>query len=306
MKKIIVTTTINSPTEAIRKFDNMPNWKLIVVADKKTPKNYKLKNGIFLSTLDQMKIDKKLSNVIGWNCIERRNFGFILAKKLGAKIIATVDDDNIPYKFWGQNLLVGKTLNINYFQTKCEVFDPLYVTNYKYLWHRGFPLNLLDNRQAIFIGKKKIKVDIQADFWNGDPDIDALCRKMYSPNCMFKNNRFPFFSKKLSPFNSQNTFLDANLLKFYFMFPDQGRLHDIWASYYIQYKKKVNVIYNRASVYQQRNKHNIVKDFKEEFIGIKNTYKIISKMRSKKFKIEKEYSKRSIAAYNLYLKHFEK
>ena len=90
------------------------------------------------------------------------------------------------------------------------------------------------------------------------------------------------------------------------MFPDQGRLHDIWASYYIQYKKKVNVIYNRASVYQQRNKHNIVKDFKEEFIGIKNTYKIISKMRSKKFKIEKEYSKRSIAAYNLYLKHFEK
>ena len=129
---------------------------------------------------------------------------------------------------------------------------------------------------------------------------------MYSPNCMFKNNRFPFFSKKLSPFNSQNTFLDANLLKFYFMFPDQGRLHDIWASYYIQYKKKVNVIYNRASVYQQRNKHNIVKDFKEEFIGIKNTYKIISKMRSKKFKIEKEYSKRSVAAYNLYLKHFEK
>ena len=101
---------------------------------------------------------------------------------------------------------------------------------------QGFPL-LLDNRQAIFIGKK-IKVDIQADFWNGDPDIDALCRKMYSPNCMFKNNRFPFFSKKLSPFNSQNTFLDANLLKFYFMFPDQGRLHDIWASYYIQYKKK--------------------------------------------------------------------
>ena len=77
MKKIIVTTTINSPTEAIRKFDNMPDWKLIVVADKKTPKNYKLKNGIFLSTLDQMKIDKKLSNVIGWNCIERRNFGFI-------------------------------------------------------------------------------------------------------------------------------------------------------------------------------------------------------------------------------------
>ena len=47
-------------------------------------------------------------------------------------------------------------------------------------------------------------------------------------------------------------------------------------------------------------------NFIAESFDPKNTYKIISKMRSKKFKIEKEYSKRSIAAYNLYLKHFEK
>ena len=43
MKKVIVTTTINKPTIAIKKFDEMKDWTLIVVGDLKTPKNYKLK-----------------------------------------------------------------------------------------------------------------------------------------------------------------------------------------------------------------------------------------------------------------------
>ena len=81
MNKFIVTTSINKPTKAIRIFDSL-RLKLIVVGDKKTPKNYKLKNGIYLTTKDQVKIDKELSNLIGWNCIERRNFGFIF-KKIG-------------------------------------------------------------------------------------------------------------------------------------------------------------------------------------------------------------------------------
>ena len=38
MKKFIITTTINTPTKAIRKFDNNPDWSLIVIGDKKNPK----------------------------------------------------------------------------------------------------------------------------------------------------------------------------------------------------------------------------------------------------------------------------
>ena len=102
MKKFIISTSINSPTKAISKFDNLKGWQLIVVGDLKTPKNYKLKNGIYLSPKDQIKINKKLSDLLGWNCIERRNFGFILAKKLGAEIVAIVDDDNIPKKKTGE------------------------------------------------------------------------------------------------------------------------------------------------------------------------------------------------------------
>ena len=114
LKKFIVCTSINKPTEAIKKFDSMKDWQLIVVGDKKTPKNYKLKNGIYLSPKDQEKIDKKLSKLISWNCIQRRNFGFILAKKLGADIIATIDDDNIPKKNWGKNLFLSKKVNTGF------------------------------------------------------------------------------------------------------------------------------------------------------------------------------------------------
>lgn len=86
MKKVIVTTTINKPTEAIIKFDSLKDWTLIVVGDKKTPKNYKLKNGIYLSPEEQEKYDKNLSDLIGWNTHARRNFGHLLAKDFNADI----------------------------------------------------------------------------------------------------------------------------------------------------------------------------------------------------------------------------
>ena len=37
----------------------------------------------------------KLSKLIGWNCIQRRNFAILEAYERGAEIIALIDDDNI-------------------------------------------------------------------------------------------------------------------------------------------------------------------------------------------------------------------
>ncbi len=304
MKKFIVCTSINPPTQAIKKFDNIKDWTLIVVGDLKTPINYKLKNGIFLNKREQNLIDKKLSDLIGWNCIERRNFGILLAKKHNADIIALVDDDNIPYKDWGKNLLVGKKKFINTYEVKTPVFDPISVTKYKNLWHRGFPLNLLDQRNAKLVGKKKIMIDVQADFWDGDPDIDAITRVIFKPKCKFEKKIFPFHSKKISPFNSQNTFLSSNLLKDYFLFPDQGRMHDIWASYFLQYRRKINVIYNKSSVIQKRNIHTAAKDLSDELIGLKYTPTLIDRIIKKSFNYKKFFSKRSVLAYKQYLKHF--
>ena len=302
MKKYIVSTTINAPTKAIKKFDDLRDWKLIVSGDLKTPKDYKLKNGIYLSPRDQEKISKKLSDLIGWNCIQRRNFALLLAYKKGADIIATIDDDNIPLPNWNKNLIIEKKVKTKKYFTNEKVFDPISVTNHKNLWHRGFPLQLLKNKNN---NKKKIIVksnfDIQADFWNGDPDIDAICRMEHAPECKFVNSKFPFTSNKFSPFNSQNTFIKRKVLKYYFLFPHIGRMDDIWASYYVE-SKGFKVLYNKPSVYQKRNEHNLTKDIKKEFIGYKNNLNLILELKKNPNNIKKFLPKNSWKAFKIYQK----
>jgi hypothetical protein len=117
MKKIIVTTSINAPTEAIRKFDAMQDWDLVVIGDLKTPSDYWLKRGMYLDALAQEEYDKDLSDAIGWNCIQRRNFGLLIAHDMKADVVAVVDDDNIPLADWGENLMVGKEVEVNFYET---------------------------------------------------------------------------------------------------------------------------------------------------------------------------------------------
>ena len=300
MKKFIISTTINPPTEAIEKFDNLKDWNLIVSGDLKTPKNYKLKNGVYIGPKDQEKISKKLSNLIGWNCIQRRNFAMIMAYKQGADIIATIDDDNIPFTNWGKNLLIENKVSAKKYITKEDAFDPISVTNYKHLWHRGFPLQILKNKNKNKdIKKINSNFDVQADFWNGDPDIDAVCRMEHAPECKFQTSVFPFTSNKMSPFNSQNTYLKRKVMEHYFLFPHIGRMDDIWASYYVE-AKGFKVLYNKPSVYQQRNVHDLTKDMKKEYIGYENNLNLIKELKKNPNNIKKFLPKKSWEAFKLY------
>jgi hypothetical protein len=279
-QKFIVTTTINEPTEATLKFASMSDWTLIVVGDTKTPHDsYRaLKNIIYLAPEDQEKISKPLSDAIGWRSIRRRNLGLLHAYRLGAEVVATVDDDNIPYESWGRDIYVGKNVEVELYDTSLPVFDPIYATNCQDLWHRGFPVQLVPFRDKIFVGKRIVKCLIQADFWDGDPDIDAICRITKNPEVKFRKFT-PFASTKISPFNSQNTFLHRSVLPWYMMIPHVGRMDDIWGAYYLQKNIKRDdpyIIYCKPSVYQMRNEHDLTKDLEEEMLGYKYNMKIIS------------------------------
>lgn len=306
MNKFIVTTTINAPTLALNKFSLLKDWKLIVVGDLKTPHHHynNNKNIIYLNPKDQVKISKKLSDLIGWNCIQRRNFGYILAYKMGADLIATVDDDNIPYESWGKKLLVNKNIKIDYYNTKNVAFDPLAIFNFNQkIWHRGFPIQLLEYRKN-FIKKKKISFfNIQANLWDLAPDIDAINRiNLLHENFKFKNIN-PYSSNAFIPFNSQNTILTRKVIKKYFLFPHVGRMDDIWAAYYVQ-SLGFKVVFDNASVYQVRNYHNIYDDFNKEIIGYKNNLNLIfSLKRNSKF-IKKFLPKKSYLALKVYEKLF--
>lgn len=316
MKKIIVSTSINPPTEAIQAFDAMKDWTLIVVGDLKTPKDYKLERGHYLTPNDQALMDVPLSDCIGWNCIQRRNFGFIMAHRMGADIVATVDDDNVPLPGWGEDLLIGKDWVIPTYATTQPVFDPISVTNHRELWHRGFPLQLVGTRRNDpLIHDRYMRPDIQADFWNGEPDIDAVCRMIHAPqDCNFTKPGFAYASTQFGPFNSQNTFLSARVLKHYFMFPFVGRMDDIWPSYYVQalgYK----VVWNKPSVFQKRlpitegsnpnaGGGGVIANMRGEYLGYENNLEIVKRLHLDSESIWEYCPGRTRRAYELYRKHF--
>ena len=303
MKKVIVTTTINPPTKAIRKFEAMKDWDLVVIGDLKTPKDYRLGRGVYLDPEAQERYDKDLSDAIGWNCIQRRNFGLLVAHDMKADVVAVVDDDNIPLAGWGENLMVGKEVEVNYYETDLPAFDPIGATNHAQLWHRGYPLQLLPKRDYGRKTKKRVHVDVQADFWNGDPDIDAVCRMEHAPECDFDPKAFPIASNRLSPFNSQNTFLAGGMLKDYFLYPHVGRMDDIWAAYYVQ-AKGYRVVYGKASVYQDRNIHDPVRDMKQEYLGYENNLAIVQELPENVDALLAYLPGRAACAFEIYKRHF--
>jgi hypothetical protein len=207
MKKAIVTTTINPPTKALKAFIKIAkkdDWHLFIVGDQKTP-HQEYKDIAFVEEavtyLDpdlQQEISPELSDLIGWNCIQRRNFGLIAAYKWGADIIATVDDDNIPYEGWGKHCKVNREIDVSIFRTETPVADPLSPI-FPHLWHRGFPIQLLDERRLSGPAMKKRQVLVQADFWDGSPDIDAVCRITLNPIVKFEPVMIPWGSISQRP-----------------------------------------------------------------------------------------------------------
>lgn len=293
--KAIVTTTIHEPTKALLRYIELAHpdrgdWTVIIVGDKKTPHESYLKlaqanpHVAYVSPAKQESKYKKLSDLIGWNCIQRRNIGFIEAYNMGAEIIATVDDDNIPYDNWGQLLAIGNEPLVAVHQTLDVVFDPMQATQYRELWHRGFPIQLLNGRsRTTYIGDSKQRRCLaQAEFWDGEPDVDAVCRIAKGPfDCRFEFNKF-FAGSAPGPFNSQNTMLHRDAFPVYFLFPHIGRMDDIWASYVLQRAFPHSVVYAPASVYQERNEHDLSCDLEGEMLGYRNTLGLVNALFSSK------------------------
>jgi len=310
MKKFIVTTTINQPTKATLKFAEIADrddWTFMIVGDTKTPNEEyialekKHNNVIYLSPKMQEEKYKEISDIIGWRTIQRRNIGFIFAYHMGADVLATVDDDNIPYDNWGQNLYVGKTIDVDLYEPELNVFDPLSITKDNYIWHRGYPIEYLQKRHRVeYKGKTKRKVLVQADLWDGDPDIDAMARLTYKPIVKYSDITEPYCSNAISPFNSQNTFLAREVIPFYSVLPFTGRMDDIWGSYILQHYFPNSVIYSPASVYQDRNVQDLITNLEKEIIGYRNTLQLINNLTY----LDKVIPQKTLEYYKIYKKQF--
>lgn len=311
-KNAIVTTTINPPTLALCRFAALEKWQLYVVGDRKTPADlYKgMPNTVYLSVEDQEALYPELSASIGWDTIQRRNIGFIHAWKQGHDIIASVDDDNIPYDGWGENLVLNRKayLPTVYHDT---VFDPLTVTNIGKMWHRGYPLECLHKRGNYRSDplQRYHNILVQADLWDGYPDVDAMCRLTNSdPVCRLRSEdllSFPFAVDALTVFNSQNTFFHRDAFPDYCVLAHVDRMDDIWGGLIFQIKRRqLNepvVAFGAPSVYQLRNPHDHVRDLERETVGYRGTLPLLSDWR----KFLAQYHPRALEFYDLYQASFQ-
>jgi len=313
MKKvIIVTTTINSPTIATMKFCEIAEnrgFQFVIVGDTKTPHDeYRklerdFKSVVYLSPDQQEELYPELSETIGWRTIQRRNIGFVYAYDQGCDVLATVDDDNIPYPNWGENIYVGEEVVYDSYEpTRSPYFDPLSITTDNYLWHRGFPIQHLQVRHDVdYKGKQTKKCLVQANLWDGDPDIDAMARLTHKPCVNYKDITGPFGSTSIAPFNSQNTFIAREIIPYYAVLPFVGRMDDIWGAYIAQAHFPNAVVYDVATVYQDRNVQDLVTNLQNEVIGYRHTLEFIES----NLDYEKHLPEETLSFWKCYRKQFE-
>ena len=89
------------------------------------------------------------------------------------------------------------------------------------------------------------------------------------------------------------------------MFPHIGRMDDIWASFFVQ-ANNAKVIYNTASVYQERNPHDLTVDMKNEYLGYEHNDKMLMKLYKDPKELFKFLPTKSLQAFFQYQKHFNR
>lgn len=268
MNKIITTTTINHVTEEIRKYDAMEDWQLVVIGDRKTPE-YKLDRGIYLDWKYQQGNYPDLCKLVGPDCTMRgRMISLIEAYRRGAEIVASIDDDCMPYDGWPGEIHLGMETMADRIICNEIVFDP-YTVAFS-IPHRGFPPQLWGRKSLESVrmnGAAPITPLIQAGLIDGQADIDStwrFCGMIDNGVCRATK---PFWTNVFSPFDPQNTLIHRSALKDYCgEIPFVGHVSDIWAAYLFEAYQPGRVLYTPATVrhWQDRSYDSILSDMADE------------------------------------------
>lgn len=276
-KKSIIITTINPKNAVLDKFSKLKNYNLIIVGDKKSPSSYNL-NAEYLDINKQLKLFPEMAKNIPYNHYSRKNIGYLYAIMSGSDTIAESDDDNMPKKNWG---IVS---DLNKLKT---IVSPKFPNVYKeftdeHVWPRGFPLDLISYNKNNKFKYLDSNILIWQGMADGNPDVDAIYRITMNKNIDIKfsdSQSIALAKGVLSPFNSQNTiWLREAFCYMYLPHTVTFRYTDILRSFVAQYgvwAKKGQLAFTAATVLQKRNKHDLLKDFIDEYPMYINFNKVI-------------------------------
>ncbi|RJQ78731.1 MAG: DUF288 domain-containing protein [Desulfobacteraceae bacterium] len=273
-KTSIVVTSISNPNEALRqlaKGSKDHGWAFIVIGDVSSPP------GFYIDGCDFYDLDRQTATTLQFAGLcpkrhyARKNIGYLLAMKNGSDIIIDTDDDNFPCdEFWE---LRQRNVKVH------SLESGEWVNVYRYfsdanIWPRGFSLMHIKSAAPALedMAVEDLDCPIQQGLADENPDVDAIYRLILPLPLTFKKGiQVAFKRGTWCPFNSQNTMWWKDAFPLLYL-PSccSFRMTDIWRSFIAQriaWENDWAVLFHDATVFQQRNEHNLLKDFADEIPG---------------------------------------
>jgi hypothetical protein len=321
----VVTTTIRLPRfiepllDSARRFDRLGQTGVIVVGDRKTPADcgeylgaLARRFGVEIVYLDpaaqraMLRAHPALDMVLRWDCVQRRNVGFLRAGRDGAEVIVSIDDDNFPTDddFIGHHLVVGREVEVpvvGHTSGWWNVCRRLVCDPPRRFYHRGYPKSQQDWRrdesdEGLEIAVRRVRVAANAGLWLGAPDADATAQieepiRVVAMEPVAGSRSCALKAGTWCPMNTQNTAFDAALLPAMYLpvmlDPVRGyridRADDIWMSYFLRAiadHRGESVVYGPPLVHQQRNPHDHLRDLAGELAAYRLTEHLVGYLRA--------------------------
>ncbi|MBL7950992.1 MAG: DUF288 domain-containing protein [Flavobacteriales bacterium] len=282
----LVITSIAAPNAVLRSFAEgckSRDIDFVLIGDKPSPADFSLEGCDFWGLPRQRTMPFQLATLLPERHYGRKNLGYLQAIQNGAEVILESDDDNFPREeFWGERTRQHSTGSFQ---------GTGWVNLYRYfseepIWPRGFPLEHLQDAIPALPSITSKDCPIQQGLADENPDVDAIYRLIGKlPTDFIQRDHSVSLGKGAwCPFNSQNTtwFREAFQL-LYLPSYCSFRMTDIWRSYVavrICWENGWDVLFHNATVWQERNAHNLMKDFADEIIGYQNNKAICERLQA--------------------------
>jgi hypothetical protein len=281
----LVVTSIAKPNwilQSLAEGCRETNRRFIIIGDVPSPPDFHLDGCQFYNLEEQYQTEFKLARLCPTKHYARKNLGYLIALREGAPLIIETDDDNIPYaEFWNE---------LRRHQSVPVVENGGWINVYRYfseaeIWPRGLPLERIKDEIASFesLSVRDIDCPIQQGLADENPDVDAIYRLTAElPQSFRKDRRVALASGSWCPFNSQNTawWPEAYPL-LYLPAYCSFRMTDIWRSFIAQriaWANNWGILFHEPTVRQERNEHNLLRDFKDEVPGYLNNSAICDRL----------------------------
>ncbi len=285
VKSLVITSIAPDTLEVLHTYAKEcvnRNIRFICIGDTKSPANFTIEGCDFWSVERQLELDSKFAKLCPTRHYARKNIGYIIALQNGTTELVETDDDNLPREeFWHEK---SKSVKAH------AVKETHWINVYKYfsdsfIWPRGLPLEELQKPTPSLLEfpVQDVLCPIQQGLADENPDVDAVYRLTYPLPLNFKKGlSLALGNNAWSPFNSQNTYWYKEAFPLLYL-PAycSFRMTDIWRSYVAQRIAWANgwsILFHEATVWQERNAHNLLKDFEDEIPGYLNNAKICSEL----------------------------